>query len=42
MKSKLLMDSSIYRVLVRESKKAALTPDELNEVIVKRHFNIGK
>lgn len=42
MKSKLLMDNALYKVLVRESRKAALTPDELNEVIVKRHFKITK
>ena len=40
MKSKLLMETTLYKLLVRESKKKGLTPDELNEVLVRRFLGV--
>ena len=42
MKSKLLMETTLYRLLVREAKKAGLTPDELNEVFARRCMGVTK
>ena len=39
MKSRLLMETTLYKQVVREAKKKSLTPDELVEVIVKRVLN---
>ena len=39
MKKSLITDS-IYRMVAADARKRALTPDELIEIILKRHYNI--
>ena len=41
MKSKLLMETRIFKALSKEAKKKQLTADELNEIIVKRELKIN-
>ena len=34
------MDQSVYRALSNQAKKKGLTPDELNEIIIKRELKL--
>jgi len=37
---KSLIPDTIYKVVAADAKKRALTPDEVIEIILKRHYNI--
>jgi hypothetical protein len=40
MKSKLLVENTIYKALSNDARKRNLTPDELCEILLKRALNL--